>query len=169
MLKKLESRNFETIEDLNKLVSKDEIHKYGTAYHVNLIALNRVGLKNMFKLVSLANTKYLYKKAPRILRSEIDKHREGLLIGSGCYESEIFRQAKSKSDEELSNLINFYDYVEVQPPEIYDHMLQTGDFGNKAELIEHIKKIIRVTKDSGKLIVATGDVHHIEPEDRIYR
>lgn len=168
MLKKLVSRNFETIKDLDKLVSKDEIHKYGTSYHVNILAKNKTGLKNLFKIISLANTKYLY-KTPRILRSEIEKHREGLLIGSSCYESEIFRLARSKNDEELSNLINFYDYVEVQPPAVYDHLLQMGDFANKAELLEHIKKIIRVTKESGKLIVATGDVHQIEPEDTIYR
>ncbi len=168
MLKKLVSRNFETIKDLDKLVSKDEIHKYGSSYHVNILAKNKTGLKNLFKIISLANTKYLY-KTPRILRSEIEKHREGLLIGSGCYESEIFKLARSKNDEELANLINFYDYIEVQPPEVYDHLLQMGDFSNKAELIEHIKKIIRVTKESGKLIVATGDVHQIEPEDRIYR
>ena len=168
MLKKLVSRNFETIKDLDKLVSKDEIHKYGSSYHVNILAKNKTGLKNLFKIISLANTKYLY-KTPRILRSEIEKHREGLLIGSGCYESEIFKLARSKNDEELANLINFYDYIEVQPPEVYDHLLQMGDFSNKAELLEHIKKIIRVTKESGKLIVATGDVHQIEPEDRIYR
>ena len=168
MLKKLVSRNFETIKDLDKLVSKDEIHKYGSSYHVNILAKNKTGLKNLFKIISLANTKYLY-KTPRILRSEIEKHRDGLLIGSGCYESEIFRLARSKNDEELANLINFYDYVEVQPPAVYDHLLQMGDFTNKAELLEHIKKIIRVTKESGKLIVATGDVHQIEPEDRIYR
>ncbi len=168
MLKKLVSRNFETIKDLDKLVSKDEIHKYGSSYHVNILAKNKTGLKNLFKIISLANTKYLY-KTPRILRSEIEKHREGLLIGSGCYESEIFRLARSKNDEELSNLINFYDYIEVQPPEVYDHLLQMGDFSNKSELLNHIKKIIRVTKESGKLIVATGDVHQIEPEDRIYR
>ena len=168
MLKKLESRNFETINDLSKLVSKDEIHKYGNSYHVNILVKNKVGLKNLFKLISLANTKYLY-KTPRILRSEITKHREGLLIGSGCYESEIFRQARSKSEEELSNLINFYDYVEVQPIDVYDHLLQMNDFGSKAELIENIKKIVKVTGDSGKIIVATGDVHHINPEDKIYR
>ena len=168
MVKKLVSRNFKNITDLDKLVSKDEIHKYGSAYHVNIIAKNKTGLKNMFKLISLANTKYLY-KTPRILRSEIESHREGLLIGSGCYESEIFRLAKSKSEEELSNLIAFYDYVEVQPPAVYDHLIQMGDFGNKAELIQHLKKIIRVTKESGKIIVATGDVHQINPEDRIYR
>ncbi len=168
MLKKLESRNFETINDLSKLVSKDEIHKYGNSYHVNILVKNKVGLKNLFKLISLANTKYLY-KTPRILRSEITKHREGLLIGSGCYESEIFRQARSKSEEELSNLINFYDYVEVQPIDVYNHLLQMNDFGSKTELIENIKKIVKVTEDSGKIIVATGDVHHINPEDKIYR
>lgn len=168
MLKKLVSQNFKKISDLDKLVSKNEMHKYGNAYHVNLIAKNKTGLKNLFKIISLANTKYLY-KTPRILRSEIQSHREGLLVGSGCYESEIFRQAKSKSDEELANLINFYDYVEIQPPAVYDHLIQTSDFGNKLELIEHIKKIIKVTKEAGKLIVATGDVHQLNPEDRIYR
>ena len=168
MLKKLVARNFKTIKDLDKLISKDEIHKYGRAYHVNIIAKNKTGLKNMFKLISLANTKYLY-KTPRILRSEIENHREGLLIGSGCYESEIFIEARSKSDEELSNLINFYDYVEVQPPALYSHLIQMHDFGSTAELMEHIKKIIRVTKESGKIIVATGDVHQVNPEDKIYR
>ncbi len=168
MLKKLSDRNFETINDLNNLVSQDEIHKYGRSYHVNLIAKNKTGLKNMFKLISLANTKYLY-KTPRILRSEISKLREGLLVGSGCYESEVFKEARSKSDEELTNIINFYDYVEVQPPEVYDHVLQMGDFASREELLDSISKIIRVTKESGKLIVATGDVHHILREDKIYR
>ena len=110
MLKKLASQNIETMSQLNKMVNKNEIHKYGRSYHVNILVKNKTGLKNLFKLVSLANTTYLY-KTPRILRSEIIKHREGLLIGSGCYESEVFVEAKSKSDEELTNIINFYDYV----------------------------------------------------------
>lgn len=168
MMKKLVSQNYEKISDLSRLVSKEEIHKYGRAYHVNLLALNKKGLKNLFKIISLANTKYLY-KTPRILRSEIEKHREGILVGSGCYESEIFTLARSKGDEELANLISFYDYVEVQPPEVYNHLIQRADFGNKMELIENLKKIIRVTKEAGKIIVATGDVHHTEPKDKIYR
>ncbi len=168
MLKKLSDRNYETINDISKLVSKEEIHKYGRSYHVNILAKNKKGLKNMFRLISLANTKYLY-KTPRILRSVIEEYREGLLIGSGCYESEVFIEARSKSDEELANIINFYDYVEVQPPEVYDHLLQTGDFGNKQELLDNIKKIINVTKQAGKLIVATGDVHQVDRNDKIYR
>ncbi|MCI8445113.1 MAG: PolC-type DNA polymerase III [Bacilli bacterium] len=168
MLQKLNDRNFETMNDLSKLVSRDEIHKYGRTFHVNLLVKNKVGLKNLFKIVSMANTKYLY-KTPRILRSEIEAHREGILVGSGCYESEVFIEARSKSEEELTNIINFYDYVEVQPMDCYDHLLQMNDFASQTDLMNNIKKIVEGTKAAGKLIVATGDVHHIDPEDKIYR
>ncbi len=168
MLKKLSNRNIDIMTDLDKLVSKEEIHKYGRAHHINLLVKNKTGLKNLFKLVSLANTTYLY-KTPRILRSVVNKYREGLLVGSGCYESEVFTQAKSKSDDELSNIIRFYDYVEVQPMECYDHMIQTGDFATKVELAANIEKVVRVTEEAGKIIVATGDVHHLKREDKIYR
>ena len=168
MMQKLSSQNIEKISQLNKMIDKSEIHKYGRAYHVNVLVKNKTGLKNLFKIVSLANTKYLYKTA-RILRSELEAHREGLLIGSGCYESEVFVEAKSKSEEELANVIKFYDYVEVQPLEVYSHLLQSGDFASTPELIEHIRKIIKVSRESGKVVVATGDVHHLYREDRIYR
>ena len=168
MMKKLSNRNIETMDQLDSLVTKDEIHKYGRAHHVNILVKNKAGLKNLFKLVSLANTTYLY-KTPRILRSVIEEHREGLLIGSGCYESEVFTEGKSKSEDELSNIIRFYDYVEVQPLECYNHMIQSGDFGTEVELAAHVEKIIRVTEEAGKIIVATGDVHHIKREDKIYR
>ena len=168
MLKKLSNRNIEKMNELDKLVSKEDIHKYGRAHHINLLVKNKAGLKNLFKLVSLANTTYLY-KTPRILRSVVEEHREGLLIGSGCYESEVFNEAKSKSDEDLSNIIRFYDYVEVQPIECYNHLIQTGDFATKVEVAANIEKIVRVTEEAGKMIVATGDVHHIRRDDKIYR
>ena len=168
MLKKLEAQKYEKISDLEKLVSKNEIHKFGRTYHFNAIALNQTGLKNLFTIISLANTVYLY-KTPRILRSKLDELREGLLIGSGCYESEVFREARSKEGEELTNVINFYDYVEVQPPEVYDHLIQLGDFKDKNELQNHIKKIVDATSEAGKIIVATGDVHHFTRDDKIYR
>ena len=168
MMEKMIGQNFETVLDYERLISKDEIYKFGRTYHFNAIALNKTGLKNLFKIISLANTVYLY-KTPRILRSELDKLREGLIIGSGCYESEVFIEARSKEGQELTNIINFYDYVEVQPPEVYDHLIQLGDFKDSVELTSHIRKIIEATKDAGKLIVATGDVHHFEREDKIYR
>ena len=168
MLQKLEMQNYKTIKDLDKLVSKDEIHKFGRTYHFNAIALNKTGLKNLFKIISLANTVYLY-KTPRILRSKLNELREGLLIGSGCYESEVFIEARSKEGEELTNIINFYDYVEVQPPEVYGHLLQTSDFKGEEELKDHIKKIVAATREAGKIMVATGDVHHFKREEKIYR
>ena len=168
MLKKLDGLNIEKMNEIDRLVSKDEIHKYGRGYHINLLCKNKVGLKNLFKIVSLANTTYLY-KTPRILRSVVDELRDGLLVGSGCYEGEIFREARSKSDEELSDLIRFYDYVEVQPMECYSHLVESGDFSSNDELQKHIEKIIRVVDEAGKIIVATGDVHHLKREDKIYR
>lgn len=168
MLKKLEMQKYEKISDLDRLISKDEIHKFGRTFHFNAIALNKTGLKNLFTIISLANTVYLY-KTPRILRSKLNELREGLLIGSGCYESEVFNEARSKDGEELTNIINFYDYVEVQPPEVYDHLIQLGDFKDEEELKIHIKKVIHAVRDSGKIIVATGDVHHFERDDKVYR
>jgi DNA polymerase-3 subunit alpha (Gram-positive type) len=168
MLLKLKARSLEKISDLDKLISKDEIYKFGRTFHFNAIALNKKGLKNLFTIISLANTEYLY-KTPRILRSKLNELREGLLIGSGCYESEVFTEARSKEGEELTNIIDFYDYVEVQPPEVYGHLIQLGDFKTNEELKNHILKIIHATKETGKMIVATGDVHHFTREDKIYR
>ena len=168
MITKLTSQNINKIKDLDKLITKDEIYKFGRTYHFNAIAKNKQGLKNLFKIISLANTTYLY-KTPRILRSKLNELREGLLIGSGCYESEVFLEARSKEGQELTNIINFYDYVEVQPPEVYNHLIQTSDFGNEEEIRQHIRKVIDATKEAGKIIVATGDVHHFSKEDKIYR
>ncbi len=168
MMKKLDSLNIFKLNDLDKLVSKDDIHKIGRSYHVNLLVQNKKGLKNLFKIISIANTKHFYRSA-RILRSELEELREGILVGSGCYASEVFEESRSKTDEELREIIGFYDYVEVQPPEVYNHLIQTGDFLNEEELINNIKKVIRLTNESGKIIVATGDVHHITRDDKIYR
>ena len=168
MLKKLTSRKFNNINELNNLVDQKEIHKYGRTYHVNLLVKNKIGLKNLFKIISYANTTYLY-KTPRILRSKLNELREGILIGSGCYNSEVFIEARSKSEEELRSIIDFYDYVEVQPKDSYTHLIDTSDFVNELELENSIKKIIECTKDQGKIIVATGDVHYLNKEDKIYR
>ena len=168
MINKLRSRQFKNVNELNNLISQKEIHKYGRTYHINILVQNKTGLKNLFKIISYANTTYLY-KTPRILRSKIEELRDGLLIGSGCYESEVFIEARNKGDDELRSLIDFYDYVEVQPKDCYTHLIDQGDFLNEYELEENIKKIIECTKDQGKIIVATGDVHYLNKEDKIYR
>ena len=168
MMKKLEGLSILKISDLETLIDKNDIYKYGQTYHFNALVINKKGLKNLFKMVSIANTTHFYKTA-RVLRSEVESLREGLLIGSGCYESEVFIEARSKSDEELRDIIGFYDYVEVQPPEVYNHLIQMGDFKNERELLDNIEKVIKMTKEAGKIIVATGDVHHVTRSDKIYR
>ena len=169
MISSLNKTDYQTIMDLNdKLISKEDLYKFGQTFHVNILVKNKTGLKNLFKLVSLANTTYFY-KGPRIPRSILTELKDGLLIGSGCFDSEVFREARSKSGEELANVISFYDYVEVQPVDVYSHLIDTGDFASTADIINHIKKIIETVKDAGKIIVATGDVHHFYKEDKKYR
>lgn len=168
MLKKLKTKKYSNINELNSLVDQKEIHKYGRTYHVNLLVQNKTGLKNLFKIISYANTTYLY-KTPRILRSKLEEFRSGLLVGSGCYNSEVFVEARSKSEDELRTIIDFYDYVEVQPKDAYTHLIDQSDFSGEAELDSTLRKIIECTKEQGKIIVATGDVHYLNKEDKIYR
>ncbi len=168
ILKKLISQNYQTISSLDNLVSEEDVYKFGRSYHINILCKNRDGLKNLFKLVSYANTDYLY-KSPRILRSKVVELRENLLIGSGCYLSEVFVEARSQTTEDLRNIISFYDFVEIQPIDMYDHLLQMGEFADTKELVDTVKKIVNVADEAGVMVVATGDVHHLKKEDRLYR
>ena len=141
---------------------------YDYSKHVTFIAKNKVGLKNLFKIVSYANTNFLQRNA-RIPRKIIEDNREGLLIGSACLNGEIFDKALTRSDEELIEAMSFYDYIEVQPPENYSHLLRGHDIDNMDHLYKAIKKIINCAKKANKIIVATGDVHNINKEDLLYR
>ena len=172
MAKILYDRNIETTMDIYNSVDQDALVKFSIPFHITVLAQNKVGLKNLFKLISMANTKYLFKNSqPKLPRKEILKHKEGLLIGSGCVNGEIFEAALTKEDDELSNMMQFYDYIEVQP---VSHMLQllelsSSAFKTKQDLENHLKKIIRVANDAGKIVCATGDVHNLTSEDKIYR
>ncbi len=141
---------------------------YDNIKHITFIAKNKVGLKNLFKIVSYANTNFLQRNA-RIPRKLIEENREGLLLGSACLNGEIFYLAETRSEEDLIAAMQFYDYIEVQPPENYTHLLRGHDINNMEHLHKCLKKIIKCAKEAGKLIVATGDVHNINKEDRLYR
>ena len=168
MIKKMVSLGLKTLNDIKTLCKDDETYIYGREYHVNLLALNKTGLKNLFKLVSFANTTYI-SKTPRIPRRIIEEHREGLLVGSGCYRGEVFYMAETRNEETLKKVIDFYDYVEVQPPEVYEHLVWGHDINSDKDVKMCINKIIKCTKEAGKIIVATGDVHHIFRDDKLYR
>ncbi|MDO5569035.1 MAG: PolC-type DNA polymerase III [bacterium] len=168
MLKELNNRNIESISDLNKLIDKNQLHTLGFPYRFTMLAKTQEGLQNLYKIVSYANTKYYYKN-PRILRSKLVELRNGILIGSSCANGEVFTLARSKSDEELANIIKFYDYIEIQPIDVYDYLIQSGDFASYEELVLNIQKIIRIADEVGVIVVASGDVHQLDKEDTIYR
>ena len=136
--------------------------------HVTMIAKTKEGLKNLFKLVSFANSNFLQVNAT-IPRKLIDEYREGLLVGSACVNGEIFNLALTRCDEDLIEAMKWYDYIEVQPVSNYEHLLRYHDVNSKEDLEKVIEKIIRCAKEAGKPIVATGDVHQIRKEDLIYR
>jgi len=141
---------------------------YDNGKHVTFIAKDHNGLKNLFKIVSYANTNFIQRNA-RIPRKIIEENREGLLVGSACLNGEIFYLAETSTEEKLMEAMKFYDYIEVQPPENYSHLLRGHDINNIDDLYKCIEKIIRCAKKLGKLVVATGDVHNINREDRLYR
>ncbi len=171
MCKVLNDRNIETTDHLLEEVDMDALVRFSYPFHACVIAKDRVGLKNLFKIISIANTKYLYKnEQPKIPRRDISKLREGLLIGSGCINGEIFDKAGSKEDEELVNMMSFYDYIEVQPISAFEHLIgPERKFQSVYEAEEYIKRIVRVAKEAGKPVVATGDVHNLTKDDKIYR
>ena len=171
MAKSLYDQNISTTDELLANIDMESLVRFAFPFHATMIAKNRDGLKNLFKIISIANTKYLYKnEAPKIPRKELQNLRAGLLIGSGCTSGEIFDKAKSLEDEELVNMMNFYDYIEVQPPSVFSHLIGgEGRFSSIIEAEEYLKRIIRVAKEAGKPVVATGDVHNLTKEDKIYR
>ncbi len=171
MCKTLNDRNIVTTTDLLEDIDMDSLVRFAFPFHATMIAQNRDGLKNLFKIVSIANTKYLYKnEQPKIPRKEVEKLRDGLLIGSGCIHGEIFEKASGKEDEELVNMMRFYDYIEVQPISAFSHLIGSdAKFPNRFAAEEYISRIVRVAKEAGILVVATGDVHNLTKEDKIYR
>ena len=141
---------------------------YDFGKHVTFIAKDHNGLKNLFKIVSYANTNFIQRNA-RIPRYLIEENREGLLVGSACLNGEIFNLALTATEEKLMEAMKFYDYIEVQPPENYSHLLRGHDISNIEQLYKALEKIIKCAKKINKLVVATGDVHNINREDRLYR
>lgn len=164
----IKNSGLKTINDLGSLMDPSVAYKINRPYHLTIYAKNNVGLKNMFKVISYANTKYFY-RTPRTPKSILKEHREGLIIGSGCVNGEIFESAKRASEEELRELMKFYDFIEVNPPSICDFLVESGEVSSKMDIYNIIKKIVDVASSIDKLVVATGDVHTLDPEDNIYR
>ena len=143
--------------------------KKNRTYHIILLAKNQEGLKNIYKLVSLSHIDYFYKR-PRLPRSVLQAHREGLIIGSACEAGELYQAVEhGASDEELERIASFYDYLEIQPLGNNQFMVNEGRVGSVNDLIAFNKKIIEIGDRLGKLTVATTDSHYPTQEASIYR
>lgn len=153
----------------NALVTKNELFRYKIPNHINILVKNKQGLKNFYKIISESHTTYFQKDA-RILRSLIEKNREGILVGSGCANGEIFRLALEKTYDQLVNAMDFYDYIEVQPPCCYLHLFDMWPEEEGLEMAKSlINEIIAAARQKNKMVVATGDVHELIEEDAQYR
>ena len=149
------------------LISPDS-YKKARVKHATIYVKNQVGLKNIFKLVSLSNTQY-FEGVPRIPRTVLDAHREGLILGSACTEGEVFDAVVSQGVDAAVEVAKYYDFIEVMPPAIYAPLIAKEQVKDMEELHTIIKSLIEVGERLGKPVLATGNVHYIEPEDEIYR
>ena len=138
-------------------------------YHATILVKNQEGLKDLYQIVTEGHTTYLFHSMPKTPRSLIQEHRANLLIGSACFNGEIFDMALTRNLEATAQAMAFYDFIEIQPIENYSYLLNMGRVQSKDHLIEVLKDIIAAAKIAGKPVVATGDCHYVNPEDKIIR
>ncbi|MCA1066610.1 PolC-type DNA polymerase III (plasmid) [Rossellomorea sp. AcN35-11] len=168
MMKDVFEKGIEFHDQLNGHIGKEDTWKRSRPSHCILLAKNNDGLKNLFKLISEAHTKYFY-RVPRVPRSLLRKHRDGIIVGSGCDKGEVFEAMLQKSPEEVEEIAGFYDYLEVQPPSNYYHLVEKEFVDNEEKLKEILSKIVDLGVKLEKPVVATGNVHYMNPNDKIYR
>ena len=143
--------------------------KKSKTFHVTLYAMNKEGLRNLYELVTMSHIDYFYKK-PRIVKSELLRKRKGLMVGTACEAGELFQAIlEQKKDEELKEIISFYDFTEIQPLENNQFLIENRIVSGFEDLISINKRIVELSEANGKMVVATGDVHFVEPENAINR
>lgn len=168
MLKDLGQAGFKQISELNH--DDGEINYTSVRpFHVTILVQTKTGLKNLYKLVSESHVKYFH-RVPRVPRSLITKYREGLLVGSACQNGELFDAVlRGKTQAELEDMAKFYDYLEIQPISHYAPLLKNELIPSLESVKEYHRMFLAVGRSLGKPVVATGDVHFVNPEDAIFR
>ena len=170
------SRSCLIADDLNGLNRLSSYTK-SMGKHVILLAKNPDGLKDLFQLVTIAHTQRMSEDAkneestvePRLIRSDINQYRHNILVGSACYNGEIFEIAMNRNQEELEDALSFYDYIEVQPLGNYQPLVDNGVVPSVERLKAILLKIIETSERLNIPVVATGDAHYLNPADKIFR
>lgn len=168
----MEERGITNLNQAESLADEREnIVKKLPSYHAIILAKNDVGRNNLYRLTSMAHLKY-FNRRPRIPKSELLKHREGLILGSACEAGELYRAIlDNKSEQDIARLVEFYDYLEIQPLGNNRFMIDSEDIwvSSEQDLIDINKKIVSLGEIFGKPVAATCDVHFLNPEDEVYR
>ena len=168
----LHERGMETLDDVNQMgATSPELVKKLKSHHAIILATNDIGRINLYRLVSMSHLTYFH-KTPRVPKSEFVKYREGLLLGSACEAGELYHAIlDGRPEEEILRLVKFYDYLEIQPIGNNSFMLRDEKSAiNSVEELQDInRRIVKLGETFNKLVVATCDVHFLDPEDEVYR
>ncbi|MDP2426368.1 MAG: PolC-type DNA polymerase III [bacterium] len=167
LVSEVKKQGIHKFNDLNFLINRSDIHKIPYPKHINLLVKKQEGLKNLYKILSIASTD-TFDKEPKVVKSTLDKLRKGLLVGSGCRNSDFFEIATTKNHEALVEAAKYYDYLELQPLSSFEYYRFKNPLW-KEHIMDVMKRIVQIGKELNIPVVATGDVHHIDPEDLIYR
>ena len=164
----LKERDILSFENLNEMMGGKNI-RHAKTYHMIILVKEKAGLKNLYTLVSDSNIKYFHGK-PRVPLSDLLQHREGLIIGSACEAGEIYRAIlEHRSEEDLLQIAQKYDYFEIQPRGNNEFLLRNGTLKSEEDILEINRKIVALADRLGKPCVATCDVHFLDEKDAIYR
>ncbi len=174
LFEKLEAMGIHRIQDINEaMIPLRMAHRHDSrhAQHIILFAKNQVGLRNLYHLISDSNLKF-FRQKPRMLKSEIMKLREGLIIGSACEANELYQEVTfGSAEDELERIASFYDYLEIQPVCNNRFMIESDKYSVTCDedIREFNRTIVKLGEKMGKMVVGTGDVHFLNPEDEIFR
>ncbi|MDK8645035.1 PolC-type DNA polymerase III [Staphylococcus condimenti] len=168
MLKQVEELGVTNHKDINQSLSNEDAYKRARPSHITILVQNQEGLKNLFKIVSESLVTYYY-RTPRIPRSLLDEYREGLLIGTACDEGEVFTAVMQKDQSQVERIAKYYDYIEVQPPALYQDLIDRELIRDNKTMEEIYERLLKAGEAVNVPIVATGNVHYLNEHDSIAR